>query len=97
MAYSKLDKLNTLTTLKVNKGNKLKTAKQMGVNRHTVEAWQKQLERDMKLAEQVDMAVKNLASLEEIQAIKAQAELCKRLDKEPHELEQKVGQGTPRT
>jgi|GEM_PF-4571389 len=87
MSYSKMDKISTLATLKLNKGNKSKTAREMGVDRKTVISWEKQLESDRKLFSHVQAATLQLADLEELQAIKASMELSRRLDDRPDEID----------
>ena len=80
MGFNRLDKINTLVALEHNKGNKSQTAKEMGVSRQTLINWCEQLEQDIKLQAQVKAAIDNMAYIEEVNALKASAEISRRLD-----------------
>lgn len=84
--YSKRDKITALAVLQKNGGNVKRTAHEMGVNRKTLTNWLKQLESDVGLLKDVEAVRSYLADLEELTAMKAQAELSRRLDKSPKEI-----------
>jgi transposase-like protein len=85
-SYSKLEKVNTLAALEINDGNIKKTAEEFGVSRLTLYHWKEQLDKDIQLLKMVEAAKNNFANLEELTALKAIAEINKRLDEKPDKI-----------